>query len=132
MESDGRHLNPHPFRALFAGPSPVITKPPPVPNITQAVHDAGDRIIAARVVKTMIREGSHMSLLGKMQALTESAADFNKDTESALDGIAAKIAEAKTKREAAVSKHHGYYDGIVKAIEDSTTVIDRLSNGPLS
>lgn len=74
-----------------------------------------------------------MSLSGKMAALTESAQDFHNSTEAVLDGIAEKIALAKTKRDVAAEKHHGFYDGIIKGVEDSVTVIDRLSNGvPLS
>ena len=100
-------------------------------GITAAVADAADRITAVRVVTQMVKEGKRMSLLGKMKALTESAQDFNKETETVLDGIADKIAAAKVKRTAAAEKHHGYYDGLIKGIEDSVVVIDRLSNGPL-
>lgn len=78
-----------------------------------------------------IKEGKRMSLFGKMAALTESAQDFHKKTEEALDGIAEKIAVATEKREDAVAKHHGYYDAIIKGVDDSVSVIDRLSNAPL-
>lgn len=67
-----------------------------------------------------------------MAALTESAQDFSTSTEAVLDGIAEKIALAKTKRDAAADKHHGFYDGIIKGVDESVAVIDRLSNGPLS
>jgi hypothetical protein len=100
---------------------------------TQSLEAGADTIIAARVLlgtANNIREG-RLSLLGKMKALTESAEEFTKGTETVLDGIAAKIATAKTKRDAAAEKHHGYYDGIIKGVEESVTVIDRLSNGPL-
>lgn len=72
-----------------------------------------------------------MSLSGKMAALTERAQDFSKSTETVLDGIAAKITTAEAKRDAAAEKHHGFYDNIIKGVEDSVTVIDRLSNSPL-
>lgn len=72
-----------------------------------------------------------MSLMGKMAHLTESAQDFHKSTEATLDGIAAKIETAKAKRDAAAEKHHGYYDTIIKGVDDSVEVIDRLSNAPL-
>jgi hypothetical protein len=98
-----------------------------------SLERGADTIVAARVLlgtANNIREG-RLSLLGKMKALTESAEEFNKGTEDVLDGIAAKITTAKTKRDAAAEKHHGYYDGIIKGVEESVTVIDRLSNGPL-
>jgi hypothetical protein len=100
------------------------------PDIVHELSEAADRIVAARVVTVMQREGK-LSLLGKMKALTESAEDFNKETETVLDGISDKIAAAKKKRAVAADKHHGYYDGLIKGIEDSVVVIDRLSNGPL-
>ena len=78
-----------------------------------------------------IQEGKRMSLLGKMQHLTEAATDFHKETEAVLDGIAAKIATGKQKRDEAAAKHHGYYDAIIAGVDQSTEVIDRLSNGPL-
>lgn len=88
-----------------------------------------ERIVAYR---EGLQEGRRMSLMGKMKALTESAEQFNSETESVLDEIAEKITSAKVKRTAAAAKHHTYYDGLTKAIEDSVVVIDRLSNGPLS
>jgi hypothetical protein len=78
-----------------------------------------------------IKEGRRMSLKGKMAALTESAADFTKETHATLDGISSKIAVAREKRDAAALKHHGYYDGIISGIEESVEAIDRLSNVPL-
>lgn len=78
-----------------------------------------------------IEEGRRMSLRGKMAALTESAQDFTKETETVLDGIAEKIAAARTKRDDAAVKHHDYYDSIIQGVDDSIEVIDRLSNGPL-
>lgn len=104
---------------------------PAKPDITWAIADAADKITAVRVVHQMVREGKAMSLAGKMAALTESAEEFHKSTEAVLDGIATKIALAKTKRDAGAQKHHGFYDGIIKGVEESTVVIDRLSNGPL-
>lgn len=98
--------------------------------ITQAIEDAADRITAYRVVNQMARKDK-MSLLGKLQHLTESAQDFHKETEQALDGIAAKIEAGKQKRDEATAKHHAYYDAIIGAVDESTQVIDRLSNGPL-
>ncbi len=103
----------------------------PKPDITKAVADAADRITAARVVSQMVREGKRMSLLGKMQHLTETAQDFHRETEAALDGIAAKIEAAKKKREEAEATHHGYYDAIMAGVDESIKAIDRLSNGPL-
>lgn len=90
---------------------------------------AGVRLDA--VLTAGIREGRRMSLKGKMAALTESAQDFTKETEAVLDGISEKIALARTKRDAAKDRHHGYYDGIIEGIDESTAVIDRLSNDPL-
>lgn len=109
-------------------PHPVT---PTKPDITQAVADATDRITAARVVHQMVRQGKTMSLLGKMAHLTESAQDFHKQTEVVLDGIAEKIETATRKRDEATAKHHAYYDTIIKGVDDSVAVIDRLSNGPL-
>lgn len=101
------------------------------PNITQAIADASDKITALRVVTKMQREG-RLSLAGKMAALTERASAFNSKTETVLDGISDKIAKAEAKRDTAAEKHHGYYDSIIKGVDDSVAVIDRLSNGPLS
>lgn len=101
------------------------------PDITTAVSDATDRMIAARVVTTMQREG-RLSLAGKMAALTERARDFNTKTETVLDGIADKITKAEARRDMAETKHHAYYDGIISGVDDSIAAIDRLSNGPLS
>ena len=103
----------------------------PTPPITKAISDAADRLLAERVVKGIVRENG-MSLLGKMKALTESAEDFTKGTETVLDGIAEKIKIATAKRDIAAEKHHGFYDGIIKGVDDSVTVIDRLSNGNLT
>jgi hypothetical protein len=100
------------------------------PDITQAIADAADRVTAYRVIK-YAKGSPQMSLLGKMQHLTETAQDFHNETEAVLDGIAAKIELAKERRETAKDKHHGYYDAIIKGVDDSVTVIDRLSNGPL-
>jgi hypothetical protein len=72
-----------------------------------------------------------MSLVGKMAALTERAQEFNKETETALDKIADNIELARKKRDEAAARHHAYYDGVIKGIDDSVAVIDRLSNGPL-
>jgi hypothetical protein len=36
-----------------------------------------------------------------------------------------------TKRDTALSKHNAYYDDIERGIDESTVVIDRLSNVPL-
>jgi hypothetical protein len=93
-------------------------------------RDAGRRLDAA--LDHNIREGRpRMSLKGKMAALTERAQDFTKATETGLDALSEKIAAAEAKREAALEKHHGYYDGIIAGIEESVTVIDRLTNLPL-
>jgi hypothetical protein len=102
----------------------------PTPTITRAIADAADRVVAERVVKVIVRE-NRMSLAGKMAALTERATKFNTDTEAVLDGIAAKVSAAETKRDAAKDRHHAYYDTIIKGVDDSVAVIDRLSNGPL-
>jgi hypothetical protein len=106
---------------------PITAKPDAFPELAELT----DEVVAVRVVSELRREGK-LSLLGKMKALTESAEDFNKETETVLDGISDKIAAAKLKRTTAAEKHHGYYDGLIKGIEESVTVIDRLSNGPLS
>jgi hypothetical protein len=99
-------------------------------QLTHELSELTDRVTARRVVTVMAREG-RLSLSGKLAALTESAHDFNKQTEAVLDGIAAKIVTAKIKRDAAAEKHHGYYDEIIKGVDESSAVIDRLSNGPL-
>lgn len=104
--------------------------PPPLPEPSPAFESLTDRVIIQRVLTEMKREGK-LSLTGKMAALTESALDFTKETETVLDGIAEKIATARTKRDAAKEKHHAYYDTIISGVEDSVKVIDRLSNGPL-
>ncbi|MHB8272825.1 hypothetical protein [Bradyrhizobium sp.] len=93
-----------------------------------AIDLNADRIKSYRVG---LQEGRRMSLAGKMAALTERATKFNTDTEAVLDGIAAKVSAAETKRDAAKDKHHAYYDTIIKGVDDSVAVIDRLSNGPL-
>lgn len=98
---------------------------------TQVLADTADRITAARVARVVGREMKTMSLLGKMAHLTESAQDFHKETEAVLDGIAEKIAVGKAKRDEAARKHHAYYDTIIAGVDESTKVIDRLSNGPL-
>lgn len=72
-----------------------------------------------------------MSLMGKLDALTESATDFNKSTGDKLDLLAKRIPALVTKRDEALRKHHAYYDGIEKGIDQSTQVIERLSNIPL-
>lgn len=127
-----------PRTELHLEPIPVATVPLPpgqaeVERITDKdVLDAGaDRIVAARVLTTIARDRK-MSLLGKLQHLTEEAQSFNDETGLALDGIAAKIALGREKRRAAEAKHHAYYDTIIGAVDESTKVIDRLSNGPLS
>lgn len=97
-------------------------------DITKALSDRTDSLIIERL---LMKKGVPMSLLGKMKALTESAEDFNKDTSDVLDGISDKIKLATIKRDAAVEKHHVYYDGIIKGVDESCEVIDRLSNGPL-
>lgn len=97
-------------------------------DVTKQIAAGADRI---RAYTEGIKEGKRMSLLGKMQHLTESAQDFHKQTEATLDGIAEKIVAATKKREEAAVKHHGYYDTIMQGIDESTVVIDRLSNGPL-
>ena len=78
-----------------------------------------------------IQQGRRMSLTGKMAALTERATKFNDDTEKTLDGISEKITKAEAKRDVAAEKHHAYYDTIIKGVDESVAVIDRLSNGPL-
>lgn len=103
----------------------------PTPPITKAIDDAVDRLIAERVVKTIVRENK-MSLMGKLAHLTQDAQDFTKETVDVLDGIAAKIATARAKRDTAKDKQHGYYDAIIKGVDDNIAVIERLSNGPLS
>lgn len=97
-------------------------------DIARAIEDRTESLIIERL---LVKKGMPVSLLGKMKALTESAEDFTKGTEVVLDGIADKIKVATVKRDAAAEKHHGYYDGIIKGVEDSVVVIDRLSNLPL-
>ncbi len=82
-------------------------------------------------VRQGIKEGKRMSLMGKLAHLTDDAQAFHKETEDDLDGVAAKIALGREKRKVAVAKHHAYYDTIIAGVDESTKVIDRLSNGPL-
>src|SRR5487761_418221 len=90
--------------------------------------DAGaDQIVAARVL-TIIARDRKMSLLGKLQHLTEEAQHFHEETELTLDAISEKIAEGRRKRDQASQKHHAYYDAIISGVEESTKVIERLSN----
>jgi hypothetical protein len=89
-----------------------------------------DRFLVAAIAANK-QVDRRMSLVGKMAALTESAQAFNRDTEKVLDDIAAKIQTALKKRDEAEARHHAYYDGVIKGIDDSVAVIDRLSNGPL-
>ena len=103
----------------------------PTPEIAKAITDATDRLTAERVVRSIATE-KKMSLLGKLAHLTEEAQSFNEETERALDGISQKIALGRDRRKVAEAKHHAYYDTIINAVEQSTVVIDRLSNGPLS
>lgn len=98
---------------------------------TSELAHVTDRIVTARILTNIARE-KKLSLSGKLAALTESAQDFHKGTEAVLDGIASKIKTATLKRDIAAEKHHGFYDGIIKGVDESTAVIDRLSNGPLS
>jgi uncharacterized protein (DUF488 family) len=101
-----------------------------IDGLTDKVVRQADQVIIKRVVKEMVKEGK-LSLTGKMAALTESAQDFTKETEAVLDGIAEKIALARTRRDVAKDKHHAYYDQIIEGVEESVKVIDRLSNSPL-
>jgi hypothetical protein len=97
-------------------------------TITHELGELTDRVTALRVVSKMQREG-RLSLSGKMAALTERAQDFHHKTEAVLDGIGEKITAAEAKRDAAKEKHHAYYDGIIAGVDESVSVIDRLSNG---
>ena len=111
-------------------PNSAAAQQLPQPDNTKAVADAADRITAYRVVNEMARSDK-MSLLGKMKHLTETAQDFHRETEAALDAIAEKIEAGRQKRDEATAKHHAYYDAIIAGVDESTKVIDRLSNGPL-
>lgn len=94
----------------------------------------GDPVMrAAQIAVDMVRlhTGKSMSLLGKMNALTESAQDFNTQTGAKLDELQARLKPLAVKRDAALAKHHSYYDGIERGLDESTVVIDKLSNGPL-
>lgn len=73
-----------------------------------------------------------MSLVGKMQHLTERAQRFHDETGASLDRVGAKIDVAEKKRDEAETKHHAYYDTLISGVDESIAVIDRLSNGPLS
>lgn len=124
--------------AATVQPIPVATVPKPeVPIEAELVADPGvleattDRIVAKRVLVDIARK-DRMSLLGKLQHLTDDAQDFHRETEEVLDGIAEKIALGRKKRDTAKEKHHGYYDAIIHGVDESVKVIDRLSNGPLS
>ena len=108
-------------------PDPAIDHPGQA-GIARAIEDRTDSLIIERL---LVKKGVPVSLLGKMKALTERAEEFTRDTETVLDGIAEKISTATEKRDVAADRHHGYYDDIIKGVEESVTVIDRLSNVPL-
>lgn len=93
--------------------------------------DPYTRTIQIAVDLMAAHTGKRMSLLGKMNALTEAASDFNSQTIAKLDELQARLPTLAAKRDAALAKHHSYYDGIEKGMDESTVVIDRLSNGPL-
>lgn len=93
--------------------------------------DPYTRSIQIAVDLVAAHTGKRMSLLGKMNALTERAQDFTKATEASMDAIAEKIGTAEKKRDEAMPKHHAYYDSVISGIDESVKVIDRLSNGPL-
>lgn len=101
----------------FAGPSDL--------------REERERYIRTMHASYRFGEFLDMSILGKMQHLTEAAAEFTKETEAVLDGVMNKIEQAKKKRDAAADRHHGYYDGIIKSVDESVEAIDRLSNLPL-
>jgi nitrogen-specific signal transduction histidine kinase len=72
-----------------------------------------------------------MNLVDKMAVLRERAESFNRETDKELDAIAEKIETARKKREETAARHHAYYDGVIKGIDESIAVIDQLSNGPV-
>ncbi len=72
-----------------------------------------------------------MSLVGKLDALAQRAADLTKTTGDQLDALAAKIGDVERKRDEAMAKHNAYYDAIAKGIDEAVGVVDRLSNAPL-
>ena len=96
----------------------------------EAIDSATDRIVTARVLTTIVRD-RRMSLTGRMAHLTERAQDFHRKTEGVLEAIEDKINKADTKLNVAAEKHHDYYDSIIKGVDESVAVIDRLSNVPL-
>lgn len=93
--------------------------------------DPYTRSIQIAVDLVAAHTGRRMSLLGKMNALTEAATDFHTQTGAKLDELQARLPTLAAKRDQALAKHHSYYDGIEKGMDESTVVIDRLSNGPL-
>lgn len=98
---------------------------------TEDIAWAADKLVTARVLHNLAKDGQ-MSLSGKMAALTERAKDFTAKTGEVLDGISEKITAAEVKRDEAAGKHHAYYDDIIAGVDESVSVIDKLSNGPLS
>lgn len=115
----GWHNDGPPFGVPFA----LVSKPFDGDPVMRAAQMATDLISAY--------QGKPMSLLGKMNALTESAADFNTKTGAALDELQARLPVLAKKRDDALVKHHSYYDGLEKSFDDTAAVIDKLSNGPL-
>ena len=94
----------------------------------QTINANADRIEAYR---KGLAEGRRMSQIERMAALTARQGDLSKKTDKVLDGIEDKCNKYETKLNTAEEKHHSYYDKLIGSMEESVTVIDRLSNGPL-
>lgn len=97
-------------------------------------YDRG--MVASAKLETLtvgeIKKGkAAMSLVGKLNALKERSQDFNQKTGDALDRIMSKMDEADRKRDDAEHKHNLHLDAITKAIDETTDVIEQLSNVPL-
>ena len=72
-----------------------------------------------------------MSLAGKLAALTEAAQDFNKETESQLDGLMQRLVDLRRKRDAATQLHQAHLTEVEKGIDLAADVVTRLANVPL-
>jgi hypothetical protein len=105
-----------------------------IAEIQESRRRLGIRDLSVKLDQSLtaaIQEGKRMSLVGKLAAISERARDFHADTERTLDEIAEKITTATAKRDEAAAKHHTYYDNVIAGVDETVSVIDRLSNVPL-
>lgn len=72
-----------------------------------------------------------MSLLGKVNSLTEMSTAFEKRTDEKLSALMDRIGSLDKKRDEALARHNGYYDKIEQGLDQHDLAIERLSNLPL-